>query len=221
MNINTDRRIVMKKKNTVFVLSLILASIISLPAEAVVVVPSNVVIPVLSGETFSFDLIIDGDPAGYLAVGYQSIMSVSGGGLSFDAAASQAVDTDAGYWIVGNSAGVFASEVGGNYLFGDSPSNPGIETLLAGDIMARYAFTWDGTVDDYTFTLDLDSVPANSFTLNGSTFSKDPLEFTPGQYPGDVNSFTVSIIPEPASIMLLVCGAAFLRKSKSIKNRKV
>lgn len=211
----------MMKRNVVFVLSLILGSIVSLPAEAVMLTPSNVVIPTLSGETFSFDLIIDSDPAGYLAMGYQSLISVSGpGGLSLDVATSEAVAIDAGYWIVGNSAGTGAIDQGGdNYVFGDGPSNPGTEILLAGDIMARYAFTWDGSVGDYTFTLDPDT--AKSFILNGTTFGKDPLEFTSGQYPGDDTSFTVQLIPEPASIMLLVFGAGLLRKPKSIKNRKV
>ena len=213
------------KRNIVFMLSLILGSIVCLPAEAVMLTPSNVVIPTLSGETLRFDLIIDGDPLGYLAASYQSTISVSGpGGLAFDVATSQAVVTidtiDQDYWIVGNSAGVFAFDLGGNnYLFGDGPSNPGIETLLTGDIMARYAFTWDGTVGDYTFTLDLDI--EKSLLLNGITYGTDALEFTSGQYSGDDTSFTVSTIPEPASIMLLVFGATLLRKPKSIKNRKV
>jgi len=210
---------VMMKRNIVFVLSLILASIISLPAEAVVLTPSNVVIPTLSGETFSFDLIIDGDPLGYLAASYQSTISLSGpGGLSLDSALSQAVVTvdtiDQDYWIVGNSAGVNASDLGSNnYEFSDTPDNPNTETLLTGDIMSRYAFTWDGTGGDYTFTLDLD--PANSLLLNGITYGTDALEFTSGQYPGDDTSFTVQLIPEPASIMLLVFGAALLRKQRA------
>jgi len=209
----------MMKRNIVFVLSLILGSIVCLPAEAVMLTPSNVVIPTLSGETFSFDLIIDADPAGYSATGYQSLISVSGpGGLSLDSATSQAVATNADYWITGNSAGAGAIDRGGdNYEFGDVPDDSTAETLLAGDIMARYAFTWDGSVDDYTFTLDPDT--AKSFTLN-SFWSKDSLEFTSGEYSGDDTSFTVHI-PEPASIMLLVFGAGLLRKSKSIKNRKV
>ena len=206
---------IVMKRNIVFVLSLVLASIISLPAEAIVLTPSNVVIPTLSGETFSFDLIIDADPAGYSAIGYQSTISVSGpGGLSLDAAASEAVATDAGYWIVGNSAGVNIADLGGNnYLFGDGPNNPPEETLLAGDIMARYAFTWDGSIGDYTFSLDLDT--AKSSIVNASTYGKEPLEFTPGQYSGDDTSFTVQLVPEPASIMLLLFGAALLRKQRA------
>jgi len=212
---------IVMKRNIVFMLSLILGAIVCLPpAEAVVLTPSNVVIPTLSGETLSFDLIID-DPMGMIAASYQSTISVSGpGGLSFDSAASEAVAIDAGYWIVGNSAGAGASDLGGNnYEFGDGPSNPGTETLLSGDIMARYAFTWDGTVGDYTFTLDFDT--ANSFILNGITYGTDPLEFTSGDYTGDDTSFTVSTIPEPASIMLLLLGATILRKQKSIKTGKV
>jgi hypothetical protein len=81
--------------------------------------------------------------------------------------------------------------------------------LLAGDIMARYAFTWDGTVGDYTFSMDTDI--ANSFILNGITFGNDALAFTSGQYPGDQSSFTVAI-PEPASLALLALGGLALRR---------
>ena len=204
------------KRNIVFVLSLVLASIVSLPVEAVVITPSNVVIPTLSGETFSFDLIIYGDPLGYSATGYQSTISVNGpGGLSLDAVASEAVATDAGYWIFGNSDSAGAIDKGGDsYQFGDNPKNPGDETLLAGDIMARYVFTWDGSVGDYTFTLDLDSMPLVTF-IQDAYWSKEPLGFTPGQYSGDDTSFTVQLIPEPASIMLLLFGAALLRKQRA------
>lgn len=217
---------IVMKRNIVFVLSLILASIISLPAEAVVLTPSNVVIPTLAGEIFSFDLIIDADPGGYLAAGYQSRISVSGpGGLSLDVDTSKAVasnsDPDPDYWVAGNSAGAGAVDRGGDiYDFGDLPLNPGEETLFAGDIMARYAFTWDGTVGYYTFTLDLDSAPLVSFVQNDN-LDKDPLGFTPDPYPGNNTSFTVQLIPEPASIILLLFGAAILRKQKSIKNGKV
>ena len=204
------------KRKVVFVLCLVLGGLICLPAKAVVVTPSNVEMPELSGGTFSFDLMID-DSMGVTAASYQSTISVSGpGGLTFDATASQVVASDvaaggaANYWITGNSIGAFASDMGGNsYSFGDGPSDPGIETLLAGDIMARYAFTWDGTEGDYTFSLDPDI--SNSFILNGTTFGNDALAFTSGQYPGDQSSFTVTI-PEPASLALLALGGLALRR---------
>ena len=206
------------KKHIVFVLSLILGSIVCLPAEAVVLTPSNIVIPELPGETFSFDLIID-DPMGVTAASYHSAMFVSDrGGLTFNTTASQAVvTTDADYWVFGNSSGVFTSTFRSiRFKFADSPSNPEIETLLAGDVMARYAFTWDGTAPgDYTFNFNFDITKSFIETDTGAI---EALEFTSGQYRGDDSSFTVHIpehIPEPTSILLFVLGGALLRKPKA------
>ena len=205
----------MMKRNIVFVLSVVFVSIACLPADAVVITPSNVVIPEFPGETFSFDFIID-DPMGVTAESYQSTITVSGpGGLSFNTAASQAVATDADYWVFDNSAGAsaFVKTATNSFVFSDSPSNPEAETLLADDIMARYAFIWDGSAQgDYTFNLRLGE--RVSFVKNSITSSREALQFTPGQYPGDDNSFTVHL-PEPASVILLVLGGAFLIKPRA------
>ena len=199
-------------KRKVLVVLILMLGVLCSPAEAVVITPSNIVMPTLPGDTFSFDLIID-DSMGVTVVAFQSTLSVSGAGLTFDTDASEAVTTDPDYWIVGNSIGALAQDQGSNiYMFGDGPENPPTEALVYGDIMARYVFTWDGTESDYTFTLDLNTL--NSFVLNADTFATDALEFTSGDYTGDAGSFTVAV-PEPTTLALLTLGGLILKRRRA------
>jgi hypothetical protein len=183
------------------------------PAEgAIVIEPTNVVLPGLAGETFSFDYAIN-DAMGRSAAAYQSRMSVSGPGtLTLDITASEAVADNPDYWLSGGTGlGAVAKDIGGGvYDFWDSPLDAVGRALSAGDIMARYSFTWDGTPGDYTFTLVSDTY--YSFILNAS-YVKEALQFTPGQYPGQGDSFTVTI-PEPSTMLLLALGGAGLLKRR-------
>lgn len=201
----------MMKRKTLFVTCLILGLMICLPAEAIIITLSNVVIPTLAGDTFSFDLIIE-DDMGVAAQAFKSTISVSSSGLTFGQTASEDVGSDLGYWIYGNSAGASAIDKGSNsYEFADGPDNGAAEALFAGDIMARYSFVWDGTVGDYTFDLDFDTT--KSYVLTDA-WEIQALEFTSGQYEGDDSSFTVTIIPEPATLTLMCLGAAVLRRKR-------
>ena len=177
------------------------------------ITPSNVVLPTSAGELFSFDLIISSSGSTDVnASGFQCTIGVSPEGLTFEDINSEAVIADPGYWIYDNSFDVYAQSLGGdNYRFGDSPDFPLTEILFGGDIMARYAFTWDGNVGDYTFTLDLDT--SNSYVLLDDFFSKEALQLNPGSYPGDISSFTVTV-PEPTTLMLFALSSTILLKKR-------
>lgn len=220
MNLNTIWGIVMLKKKMMkrkilFVTCLILGAMICLPAQAiiidnVVVTPLNIVMPTASGDTFSFDLVID-DAMGVEVGGFGSTFSVSGTGLTFDASASEDVVDDQGYWAFGNSVGAFAEDKGNNvYAFTDNSNDPGIVPLSDGDVVARYSFIWDGTVGDYTFSMDFDTTKSYALIDGWDT---QALEFTPGQHSGDTSSFIVTI-PEPATLMLMCLGTMVLRSRK-------
>ena len=204
---------VMKVSVWVFVLSCI---VFSVPAGAVIIKPDIVDMPTSSGGLFSFDFIIH-DPCGVIARSFDTTISVSGPGtLTFDATAGEAVaDNSTGntnYWIYGNSLGADAKSVGGNeYSFGDTADNPTSETLYAGDIIAKYVFTWDGTAGNYTFSLDLTDTDKNSVLL--SNWATEMLEFTPGEEDGGSNYFTVSI-PEPATMLLFGLGGTILLRKR-------
>jgi hypothetical protein len=195
------------------ILTFAMASI-TVPAWAVEITPSelaDMVLPTSSGELFSFDYIVS-DAMGVTAAGFKSTISVTGpGALTFDPTACTAVVANTDYWIYNNSDVLAIERPGGFYEFGDGPSNPPTKDLFNGDIMARYAFTWDGTVGDYTFSLDLNT--AKSYIQNGVTFLKDPLQFNRGDHPGDSSSFTVTI-PEPATLMLLALGSTILLRKR-------
>jgi len=176
--------------------------------------PSNCEVLMEAGGLFTFDLVVV-DAQGFYAQGFQANMGVSGPGtLTGDAAASTAAATDSDYWMVGNSAGAeFIDNLDDSYTFGDNPNSGIAELLENDDIMARYAFVWDGTEGDYTFTLNADT--NHGFLLNGS-FIKLPFVFSPGEYQTAENSFTVHIVPEPATVFLLGLGSfVIVRKRKS------
>jgi hypothetical protein len=199
-----------------FVLSCL---ILSMPVQGVVVEPTNFVMPGSAGETFSFDYAIN-NPMGTSGQAYQSRIGVSGPGtLTFDGTGSEAASGAANYWLFGNSAGAGADDLGSNwYQFGDGPDNGVAQALSAGDVMARYSFTWDGTVGDYTFTLDTNV--SNSFVLNEFFGSEiltipDPASqwWTHPIISADETSFTV-MIPEPSTVVLLALGGAGLLKRR-------
>ena len=180
----------MKNAICTFVLSCV---IFTMPLYAVEITPSNVVLPNSAGDIFSFDFVIS-NAMGTSAQAFQSTIGVSGpGGLTFDGTSSEAVDSVADYWVFGNSAGAIAIDLGSNsYQFGDGPDD-GIAQLLAiDDIMGRYAFTWDGTAGDYTFTFDFDTT--KSYILNG-LFQTEALQFTSGQYPSGQEDGSFVVFP--------------------------
>ncbi len=170
--------------------------------------PSVVLMPSSPGEPFSFDLVISQDP-GITSQGFQAIISsISGpGGLTFNIPYSVAVAIDTDYWLYGNSAGATAIDNGdGSYTFGDGPGNGIAQAPMVDDIVARYAFIWDGTEGNYTFTFDLST--AMSYFLLEDLSSKEALQLSGG---GD--SFSV-YIPEPATLALLGLGCLFLLKHR-------
>ena len=196
-----------------FVLSCV---VFSGPAWGIEIQPSNFLMPTAPGTPFSFDFVIS-DPMGVSATAFKSTINVSGPGvLTFDASGSTNVENDIAYWIFNNSVGAAALDKGGdNYEFGDGPDTTPFEALVLGDIVARYAFLWDGTVDDYTFTLDLDT--SKSFVLLDDFSTKQTLELPDGTWysepitTADSTSFTV-YIPEPATLLLFGLGTMILRK---------
>ncbi len=182
--------------------------------------PYIVLMPGSQDELFSFDLVISEDLA-LSAQGFQATISnINGPGvLTFDVAASESVDTETSYWVYGNSAGANAIDNSdGSYTFGDGPGNGVAEALLIDDIMARYAFIWDGTEGDYTFTLDLNI--DESYIQLDDFVSKEALQLPGGDewydYPiisADSSSFTVHI-PEPATLILMAMGGLVLLKQR-------
>lgn len=208
-------RIVMMKKS-MFVLLLVCGLLLSVPARGeVTVTPTNVQLPTATGEDLSFDFVIT-DPFGTSAISVQTTISVSGpGSLTFDSTSSEAVNSNPAYWIFGNSGGTAASDLGSDlYEFADGANNPVFEDLLTGDIIARYVFEWDGTVGDYIFSLDLTNTTVNN-VFNSDTLNLDPLAFDPGAYTGGSDWFSVTLIPEPATLMLLGLGGLLLRKRRA------
>ena len=176
-------------------------------------------IPSSPGGLFSLDLVISEEPGIFAQAFKATIGSVSGPGvLTLDVAASQAVAAETAYWVYGNSTGAIAEETDdGCYTFSDGPDNGVAEALIIDDIVARYAFTWDGVEGDYTFTLALDTT--NSYVLLEDFFSKEALQLPTGNwydYPiisADGSSFTVHI-PEPISLVLLGLGGLVLLKQR-------
>jgi hypothetical protein len=203
----------MKVINKVVTLAFVFGCIIrAVPIWAIEVTPSNVVLPTSAGGLFSFDLVISNTPPDTNASGFQCTIGVSPSGLTLDTDNSEAVSENPGYWIYDNSFGAFAEIRDVNkYRFSDSVDKATAENLFSGDIMARYAFIWDGVPKDYMFTLDLDI--NESYILLGLYGPEEALLFSPGIYPGTSNSFTITI-PEPTIVCLLGLGSLLLARSR-------
>jgi hypothetical protein len=204
----------MVKRQSIFTYMVAFVVLLIAPLYAeVTITPTNVQIPELAGENFSFDFAIS-DPCGVSARAFQSTIAVSGlGTLTFDSISSRALETEADYWLFGNCYGALIMDnLDGTYTFGDDPCNAIPQALAVGDLMARYTFEWDGTPGDYTFTIDLDT---SESLIMGSSYNIQALAFDPGVYPGDASSFTVTMpIPEPATVLVLGFGAVVLRKRR-------
>jgi len=175
--------------------------------------------PGSAGQLFGLDLLIGDEPNPSAMAFLATIGSISGPGvLTFDVAASQAVAGEAAYWLYENSGDVTADNLDGSYYFGDFPASGTAAPLVIDDIVARYAFTWDGTEGDYTFTLDLD-IEEKSYILLEDLNTKEALQLPEGiwyDYPiisADSTSFTVHI-PEPATLALLGLGCLVLLKRR-------
>jgi hypothetical protein len=114
------------------------------------VLPTNFILPTSPGGFFSFDLVTNGD-----LQGLQATINISGqGGLLFNSTESGLVAYDPEYLYYNNSSGATAFSRGAaNCVFGDHLNLPSMGPS-SGNIVARYAFTWDGISGDYTFTFD-------------------------------------------------------------------
>jgi hypothetical protein len=210
---------VMKAAMLAFVLSCI-----TVPAWAVVIRPSDVVLPASPGGLFSFDLIVKKFPNSFGAKGCTSTVEVSGPGiLTFNRASSAAVSADPSYWLYQNSGGVNTSPPGSSskkHWFADGPNQD--EGILGAKdtIVARYAFNWDGTEGLYRFTFDFGNLNENFvFVFVGppEDYVSYPLKLPDGNWysdpivDADNSSFTVAI-PEPNALILFVLGGAILLK---------
>jgi hypothetical protein len=177
-------------KQTIAAMVVVFLGVMIVPVGAEVITrtitPGNVQLPELAGDTFSFDFVIN-DPLFLNASGFQSVISLSGPGtLTFDAFLSEAVADDTDYWLYGNSSGVLTKLDAGEIRFKDIADDPPTELLLNEEIVARYAFTWDGIEGNYTIAIDLDHL--KSFVLN-DMFLPEPIDFDPGAYTGGSDGY--------------------------------
>lgn len=205
----------MKSAASVFFVCIIFTT----AAFGVEIKPTNIVIPSSAGETFRFDIIVSPSTQNIEAQFAQlTIGSISGpSGLTFSSSESEAVKNDSSYWIFGNSMGATAkSYPDGSYSFDDGADNPP-SAIINDKIFARFAFTWNGTAEDYIFNLDRNTSKSYIYLAD---FSTAPVTLPTGQwYSSPIigttdSSFTVHI-PEPISIALLgLGGLAILRKHR-------
>jgi hypothetical protein len=196
--------------------SLLVFIILSTTAIGVEIEPTNVSIP-SPGGIFSFDFVVT--PQSPAAQFVQlTIGGVSGpaGGLTFNVGASEAVETNPDYWAFGNSVGATAQSIGSSFRFDDGADNPPT-AAINNKIIGRFAFTWNGAVGDYIFSLDRSTASSYVYLEN---FTTVPVTLPAGQwYTNPVinatdSSFTIHI-PEPATMLLLSLGGIFtLRKRK-------
>jgi len=169
-----------------------------------------------AGGVFSFDFIVTEAPS-QPAQGIQlTIASVAGTGLDFNSPASKAVKDNSQYWILNNSSGTEAFPSGSSFVFGDGANEPSSETMQVGDIIARFAFNWDGIPDSYTFNMNLNNIYSYAYLEN---YSKESVILPAGQWftspitSATASSFTVNLVPEPMSMTLLGLGSlALLRR---------
>ncbi|NIP51214.1 MAG: PEP-CTERM sorting domain-containing protein [Phycisphaerae bacterium] len=209
----------MKTIKLVIFLCVLICGVFYGTSKGVTIKASVSQMPGSGGELFGFDLFVSDGP-NPAAQGFQATVgSVSGPGvLTFDAAASKTVTGESSYWLHGNSTGANAIDNGdGSYTFGDGPASGTAVPLVIDDIVARYAFIWDGTEGDYTFTLDLGT--DMSYILLEDFISKEALQLPAGiwyDYPiisADSTSFTVHI-PEPTTLAFLGLGCLTLLKRR-------
>ncbi len=221
------------KKNA-FVLFLACCLLLSLPAQAAVtVIPANTELELYpiadppGGQhlIFSFDLVVS-DPDGVSAVGFQSVLGVDLPGLVFDDVyddpcnietarlISEMVEDDPDYWLYGVADGAAYGCPEGSNRFGftDFQSQSNLQAFAEGDIVARYSFIWDSTPGDYTFTLNLD--PDFSFVVD-ELYNQNAIAFAPGAFTGGDDWFTVTLVPEPATLVLLGLGGLIIRKRRA------
>ena len=158
--------------------------------------------PPSAGDSVWFDVFVV-DPMGESAQNIQltlSMQPIGAASLIFDATASQAVDSDPSYWVLGNSVGAGALSLGGDkYQFGDSPDNGLAELLGQDDIVARFAFTWNGNAGDYLASVDTGLT--NTYIMDES-FDLAAPEW--------VASELTLHVPEPATVMLMALGGCTL-----------
>ncbi len=209
----------MKTTKLVITLCVLICGVFFGTSKGVTIKASVSQMPGSVGELFVFDLLVSDEPNPSATAFLATIGEISGpGALTFDSAASVTVTGETSYWLYGNSGGANAIDNGdGSYTFGDDPASGTPVPLVIDNIVARYAFTWDGTEGDYTFTLDLGT--DTSYILLEDFISKEALQLPAGiwyDYPiisADSTSFTVHV-PEPATIAFLGLGFLTLLKRR-------
>ena len=169
--------------------------------------------PVHPGDPIWFDVLVN-DAMGDRAQNIQitlSVVPVATGAITFDAAESEAVENDVSYWVFGDSVGAGALDLGSDtYQFGDSPDSGVAESLINGDIVARFAFTWDGVVDDYLVTVDTGLSNTSILDENFETVA-----------PSWVSNPVMLHVPEPTTVAIIAVGSlAALRRRRGVGPRR-